>query len=62
MKKHILVTKGRKFFKRTLTGTVNSLRFKQFLLQLKRTCKYISFKIVEAFGLTDISYKLVVTY
>lgn len=62
MKKHILLTKGRKFFQRTLSGIINIVRFKQFLLQLQRTCKYISYKIVEACGLGNVSYKLTVTY
>ena len=62
MKKDILITKGRVFFKRTITGIVNSIRFKQFILQLQRTCKYISYKLVEACGSGKISYKLVVTY
>lgn len=62
MKKHILLTKGRKFFKRTLSGIINIVRFKQFLLQLQRTCKYIKYTVVEACGLGNVSYKLVVTY
>lgn len=62
MKKQILITKGRKFFKRILSGIVNKLRFKQFLLQLQRTCKYIKYITVEAFGLNQVSYELNVTY
>lgn len=61
MKRNIMTVR-RKFFKRIISGTATSLRFKQFLLQLQRTCKYITYTVVEACGLNQISYKLSVTY